>query len=391
MADLSAAEAAEYLGVSRQTLYAYVSRGLLVSEPSAEGRERRYPQWALDELRARRAERREPAAAALRWGTPVLESALTLIDGGRLYYRGRDAVQLSRSATFEEVAALLWDTEANGLFPAATARRRAAGRMADRLVTCLVERRGQVLPATLKVAAETVAALFAAAGAHGRGTLAERLARGWRTRAADDLRAALILCADHELNASAFTARVVAATDAPLHNALLAALCALEGRRHGGASAAVTDLLDEIDRIGAARACERRLAQHGSLPGFWTARPVYPSGDPRAAELLRRLDLPPRDAAAKAIAFAERSGGTPTIELALAALARVHRLPQDAAFAVFALGRSAGWVAHALEATAGGTLIRPRARYVGPLPTGASGSGGPARREGADPGWRKRP
>src|SRR6266550_4259439 len=100
MSSLSAVDAAEYLDVSRQTLYAYVSRGLLVSEPSA-----------------RRAERQEPAAASLRWGTPVLESALTLIDRGGLFYRGRNAVELSRTATFEEVTALLWNTESEGLFP----------------------------------------------------------------------------------------------------------------------------------------------------------------------------------------------------------------------------------------------------------------------------------
>src|SRR5262245_29555526 len=107
MDTFTAEEASDYLGVSRSTLYAYVSRGLVVSE-AAEGRERRYPKWSLDELRARREEREAPAMAALRWGTPVLESSLTLIDGGRLFYRGRDAVELSRQATFEQVAALLW-------------------------------------------------------------------------------------------------------------------------------------------------------------------------------------------------------------------------------------------------------------------------------------------
>src|SRR5438874_2455291 len=107
MSSLNAEEAAGYLGVSKQTLYAYVSRGLVASEPSA-GRERRYPRWSLDELKARRGERRNAAAGALRWGTPVLESALTLIDRGRLFYRGHDAVELSRRATFEEVASLLW-------------------------------------------------------------------------------------------------------------------------------------------------------------------------------------------------------------------------------------------------------------------------------------------
>jgi citrate synthase len=376
---LVAEEAADYLGVSKRTLYAYVSRGLVVSEPTA-GRERRYPRWSLDELKARRAERREPAAGALRWGTPVLESTLTLIDQGRLFYRGHDAVELSRSASFEQVASLLWRGTAEGasdLFPGASRGRvRGGGEVVNRLVACLVEERArhrlslaEPSPATLRDAGAIVAALFKAAGATGRGPLAERLARGWRTVAGDDLRAALILCADHELNASAFTARVVAATDAPLPNALLAAFCALEGRRHGGATHELADFLDDVERAGAMRACERALAHRGGAPGFWGGHPFYPHGDPRAVELLRRLDLPARDPAAKAIAFMKDLGIEPTLELALAALARRARLPRDSAFALFALGRSAGWTAHALEAAAGGALIRPRARYVGPPPS----------------------
>jgi citrate synthase len=374
MDSLNAEEAAAYLAVSRRTLYAYVSRGLVVSEPAA-GRERRYPLWSLDELRARRADRRDPAAGALRWGTPLLESALTLIDRDRLFYRGRDAVELSRHATFEEVASLLWGGEDGAeLFPS-TSHGHLRGDLVERLVVCLLEQRAtyplslvEPTPTTLRVAGALVATLFEAVGARGGGTLAERLARGWRaTHAADELRAALILCADHELNASSFTARVVAATDAPLPNALLAALCALDGRRHGGATREVGDFLDEIERIGAKRAGERMLAHHGRAPGF--GHPLYPHGDPRALELLRRLDLPRRDPAAKAIAFMEKIGGEPTIELALTALARRARLPRDGAFALWTLGRSAGWVAHALEAGASRTLIRPRARYVGPPPS----------------------
>jgi citrate synthase len=378
MRALTADEAAGYLGVSKRSLYAYVSRGLLVSEPAGRGRQRRYPLWSLEELKSRRAERRDPAAAALRWGTPVLESALTLIDRGRLFYRGHDAVELSRHATFEQVANLLWSGTVEGaidLFPAASHGRARSG-IVDRLVGQLVAERARhplsladVTQQTLRAAGATVARLFEAAGATGRGTLAERLARGWRAAgAADDLRAALILCADHELNASAFTARVVAATDAPLPNALLAALCALEGRRHGGASRELPPFLDEIGRVGARRACERALAHRGWVPGFWGGHRLYPDGDPRAVELLRRLDLPARDPAAKAITFMTKLDGVPTIELALAAFARRARLPRDAAFAVFGLGRSAGWVAHALEAVAARALIRPRARYVGPQP-----------------------
>jgi citrate synthase len=373
MSSLSADDAAGYLGVSRRTLYAYVSRGLLVSEPSS-GKARRYPLWALDELRARRAERREPAAAALRWGTPVLESGLTHIEDGHLYYRGRDAVTLSRSATFEQVAALLWEAGADDLFPARPSRPATRGPVVDRLIAALVRERAKAplslverSPATLRRAAATVTSLFAAAGATGGGPLAGRLARGWRTDPGD-LQAALILCADHGLSASSFTARIVGATDAPLHNALLAALCALEGRRHGGASSLVGDLFDEVERDGVTRACNRLLDRHGRLPGFWSDSSLYADGDPRAAEILRRLDLPVGDLVTQTIDFARGIGGTPTIELALAAFVRSHGLPRDASFGLFALGRSVGWIAHALEA-AGGALIRPRARYVGPRPT----------------------
>jgi len=110
------------------------------------------------------------------------------------------------------------------------------------------------------------------------------------------------------------------------------------------------------------------LAQRGRLPGFGGGSGAYRGGDPRGLELLARLDLPPTDPAAQVIAFAQDYGGSPSIELALAALVRRAGLPGDHAFAVFALGRSVGWVAHALEAAAAGTLIRPRARYAGPPP-----------------------
>jgi citrate synthase len=374
---LSAAEAAEYLGVSRQTIYAYVSRGLLTSEPTAD-RTRRYSRAALDGLRARREVRREAGSGALRGGAPVLESALSVVHEGRLRYRGHDAVLLSRTATLEQVASLLWTGslgDAAAPFPAGAGRKGGGGRLADRLVASLVARRGEpatslspVGPPILRAAAAAVAGLFDAAGARGRGDLAARLARGWGTPRADLLRAALVLCADHGLAASAFTARCVASTDAPIPNVLLAALCALEGRRHGGAVRELDDLLAEIARAGAETTLSRMLERRGRIPGLTVPHPFYPAGDPRAAELLRRLELPDDDPAARAIAFARAQGVAPTVDFALAALARRLGLPADAGFGLFALGRSVGWVAHALEAAAAGTLIRPRARYVGAGP-----------------------
>src|SRR5688500_17106367 len=109
---LTAAQTAAALGVTLPTLYAYVSRGLLASEPvPGEPRARRYRREDVERLQARQELRRHPEQAApraLAWGEPVLDSALTLIDGRRLYYRGRDAVELSRRSSVEQVAARLW-------------------------------------------------------------------------------------------------------------------------------------------------------------------------------------------------------------------------------------------------------------------------------------------
>ena len=381
---LTAEEAAEHLGVSRATLYAYVSRGLVASEPGpGPSRARRYPRGDLDEFRGRRERNRDRelvAHGSLHWGLPLLDSALTLIQDGRVYYRGRDVVELSRSTGFEEVAALLWtgdERDAAGLFAgggaAAVEPQPAEVPMATRLSDHLVAAADRTLvtlgsprPATLRAAGRAVEGLFGAAGARGDGTLAERLARGWRTDAADDLRAALVLSADHELNVSSFTARCVASADARLEHVLLAALCALRGRRHGGLLERVEDLLDQVDRDGARPAAGRAMGDGAGLPGF--GHPLHPRGDPRGAELLARAG--PGAGVDELVSLArEELSLLPTLDLGLAALARARGLPPGGAFALFALGRSAGWVAHAREAWADERLIRPRSRYVGPAPT----------------------
>src|SRR5262245_3647665 len=109
---LTARQAADALGVTPATLYAYVSRGQLRSEPFPERpRERRYHREDIERLRERKEVRRDPAQAAARglhWGSPVLESAITLIHEGRFYYRGQDALKLAEQASLEQVAELLW-------------------------------------------------------------------------------------------------------------------------------------------------------------------------------------------------------------------------------------------------------------------------------------------
>jgi citrate synthase len=219
-------------------------------------------------------------------------------------------------------------------------------------------------------AARVVEGLFAAAGARGEGSFAERLARGWGTERARDLEAALVLCADHELNVSSFTARCVASADASVEHVLLAALCALRGRRHGGLTDRVEALVRDAAAEGPARAAERALERGGALPGF--GHPLYPGGDPRGAELLR-IAGPPDEAVAGLLALGrEQLGEEPTLDFGLAALARALGLRPGSGLGLFALGRSAGWVAHALEARSDDRLIRPRSRYTGPRPVGSS-------------------
>ena len=377
---LSAGEAAALLGVSRATLYAYVSRGLVASEPGpGPSRARRYPRTALDSFRERRDRARDRGLAAhgsLHWGLPVLDSSLTLIADGRCSYRGRDVVRLSRESGFEGVAALLWTGEpadATRLFGDLPPSPGGAAPGATTLAEHLAAAGGATVvtptapdAVVLRGATRVLAGMFAAAGARGEGALAERLAHGWGVPghgAAID--AALVLSADHELNVSAFTARCVASADAPLEHIVLAALCALHGRRHGGLTERVEALVADAGRDGPRDAVARWLGDEGDLPGF--GHPLYPDGDPRGAELLRRAGLPADDPVTRLVGLArDQLGAEPTLDLGLAALARARGLPRGAAFHLFALGRTAGWIAHALETRDDARLIRPRSRYVGP-------------------------
>jgi len=384
---LSAGAASALLGVSRATLYAYVSRGLVASEPGpGPSRARRYPRSALEAFVARRDRARDRGLAAhgaLHWGLPVLDSALTLIADGQCHIRGREIVAVSQEASFEEVAALLWTGDpADGavLLPPATGDDDGpappAGAPVVAALTAHLAVAGESSLATLgagdavalRGAGRVVTGLFAAAGARGPGRLAERLARGWGSDRPRDLEAALVLCADHELNVSSFTARTVASADSSVEHVLLAALCALRGRRHGGLTDRVEALVRDAAVDGPARAAERAL-RDGALPGF--GHPLYPDGDPRGAELLR-LAAPLDEAVTGLLALAdEQLGLRPTLDLGLAVVARTLGLPAGAALGIFALGRSAGWIAHALEARRDDRLIRPRARYVGIPPSGA--------------------
>jgi citrate synthase len=181
---------------------------------------------------------------------------------------------------------------------------------------------------------------------------------------------ALILCADHELNVSAFTARAIASAGATPYMAVSGALGALTGHRHGGLTARVAALLDGALQASGdpERVLVERLRLGESIPGF--GHPLYPEGDPRAARL---LELCPRNAErARCVALAQTAerllGERPVLDYGLVALGRCLSLPPSAPFVLFALGRVAGWIAHVLEQYQVPQLIRPRAEYTGPPP-----------------------
>jgi citrate synthase len=398
---LSAREVTEQLNITPATLYSYVSRGLIRSEETGDDhRARRYHAEDVERLQKRKAHRRDPAQAAqgaLDWGEPVLESKLTLITDTALYYRGHDAAALARTRTFEQVAALLWagDMDADLFVGASTALRDlpATDSWLTRLQVGLALGAEQDLYAydlqphsAMQAGARIVHLLAGCIAGDGSGsTIAERLADAWGVRETGLLNAALILCADHELNASSFAARITASTGATLYQVVAAGLAALSGHRHGGHTARVAALLRELETQPESLpvVLRARLQRGDGLPGF--GHKLYPDGDPRAAALLDMLYGMGIDVGAQYIAplrnvgqveFARQvaeqvsalTGQHPTIDYALVALERVLALPSGAAFALFALGRSAGWIAHAIEQYGDPGLLRPRAKYVGVLP-----------------------
>jgi len=379
---LTAQEAAELLGVTRQTLYAYVSRGLLTTETGDTPRERRYPAHEVMALKASRQQGRAPRAVAqatLDWGLPVMPSAITLIDQGRLYYRGQNAATLAREASLEETAALLWQLPQSALrrdspWPdEGLARQDSPEWLLNRFVHVSERLEEDVGPGSdARQAERSGAALramaFGVCGRQDAGLPIHHLcARAWQLDEwqADRLRMALVLCADHELNPSSFAARCTAATGASTRAALIAALATLSGPRHGGATARVAALFNEISASDAAEVLRARLARGDAIEGF--GHPLYPQGDPRAAQILAGL---PHDPIAEAIvkAMSSLTGLSPSLDFALVALSRALALPRGAAFGLFALGRCVGWIAHILEQRASGGPIRPRAHYVGEPP-----------------------
>lgn len=350
------------------------------------------------------------------------ETVLSDVDGlaGKLIVRGLPLDAIAGRLSYEDALALLWDgffaalprdlqrplgkaradvfadaqphLAAVANLPIFDAMRALMARLPD----------GTDLPSALRIAAAPGTLLAALLRQRAAGKLLApdpdlghaadilRMMRGEDVSRdlAAGLDAYLVTVIDHGLNASTFTARVIASTEAGLSSSVLGALGALKGPLHGGAPGPV---LNMIDAIGAPANAElwidAELAKGQRLMGF--GHRIYRVRDPRADALnaaigrLRkagvvntaRMELAAQIEATALAALKRHKPDRPlqtNVEFYTALLLEALGFPRDAFTAVFAAGRVGGWIAHAREQAESGRLIRPKSRYVGPLPKEAA-------------------
>lgn len=375
------AEALSLLGVKTQTLYAYVSRGRITARPDpADPRRSLYA--AADVARLKGAGGGEAPGVVIPFEPPavkgeaLLQSTVSLISDGRLYYRGRDVADWAQGATVEETARLLWDAGETNPFAGLGVRVDSAGGASHRarLFAALARRAEEDpsstgrTPEALKIEAASVMneAIDAVAGPGPRLFFHQRLARGWKMLERDSvhLRRALVLAADLDLDPAVIATRAAAGGGASPAGAAFAGLTTAAGsptaRTLTRAIAYVTEA-----RRDPAGAAQRRMAAEGAIPGLGSE--TFPHGDPRAEALLALAELP-NDLTAVIREAEAASGLRAGFPMALAVLARRLDLPRDGAAEVWLIGRLTGLLAHALDQIIDGSPIRARLRYVGPRP-----------------------
>lgn len=386
----TAGEASERLGVSRNTLYAYVSRGLIRSEPtSPTARTSRYYALDVDRLATGSRLYKSPAKAlqnSTDWGVPILESSITLIADETFYYRGQDVPKLAEQSCFEEVLALLWKRPDVRLTLPDPALRKlvdtllgdgCGGNPIDLFLQLLALLNREDLRSSSFTPEATIRAGVLAihsfvrilTGAWPSGSIAGHLKAAWQADPALTplLDSALVLVADHELNISTFTARCSASAGCSPYAAVAAATHAFWGRRHGGNSERIRGLFDEACGRGSLYDVIKSRMQRGeALPGF--GHRLYDE-DPRSRYLLPRIPTAGgyRD---QTVAALEGLSGLryPTVDYALIVMEKELALPERAGSYLFYLGRLGGLIAHILEQYAENRPIRPRANYIGVMP-----------------------
>jgi len=340
----------------------------------------------------------EPAV----WTGPVIKSAITEIREDGHYYRGQSALELARGdKSFESVVDLLWETGATQTnqwkrmkpLPLPKELRLLASKDADflDLLKLMLVTAEMSDPVSRKLLAsdifETARRLIVTMSTNlglptkrdkyisdGPFPIAQTLLHaltGNKAREkAQAINSALVLCADHELNASALAARIAASCDASLYSCVESALGAFSGSLHGSASRRAEDIVTTSLKFKAATAwLKDYLRQFESIPGFGTD--LYAEGDPRAKHLISCAQaVSSKNTHLKRLleivdCVRDQLGLEPNLDVGLAAISYALALPAGAGSTIFAVSRSSGWIAHAIEQRQYGGLIRPRARYIG--------------------------
>ncbi|MEM9517686.1 MAG: citrate/2-methylcitrate synthase [Actinomycetota bacterium] len=388
MRRISAAEAASRLGVKRETIYAYVSRGLLTSERHLDGKTSTFDPAEIDRLRRKKNDK-QPG----RLEVPIA-SAITEVLDGSVAYRGHPIDELAATAAgFEAVAELLWTGSLGSGDPWPPSPRVAAAAgpaidalgptatPSDRMMAAVVataaadpfraDRSAHGVINSGRVLLPTIVDVLASSGRPGGERIADRL---WsrltadESSAADLLDLALVLLADHGMATSTLAARLAASTRAAPHAVLLAGLGAVSGPLHGAASGVVHDLFVAAAQSGPDQAIAAIIERDGKVPGF--GHFIHRSRDPRHDLLMSALaasTLPDErlDVVAAIVArTAERIPVAPNIDLALGALTYCAGMDRAAGEVIFAIARTAGWLAHALEEYDEAPIrFRPVGRY----------------------------
>ncbi|MET9764484.1 citrate synthase [Streptomyces sp. NPDC006372] len=404
---LSTKQAAELLGVKPETVYAYVSRGQLSSRRVTGGRGSTFDAAEVEALARRN--RRDGAggsgsgSGSGSGGELSVRTRLTLIESDHYYFRGVDAADLAARHTYEEVAEWLWTgrLRPGSTFTApagsvAVARRAVealpghaaptdllrvatiAAATADPLRFDLSE---DAVLGTARTLIPTLVAALPPAGRDRRdeGPLAHRLWTRLTGRDPDEasLRAldtALALLVDHDLAASTLAVRVAASARAHAYAAVSAGLGVIEGPLHGAASGHAHRLLrDVLDQGDAAPVIADELRAGRRVPGL--GHRLYPGEDPRARALFALLERIPRAEPALLAArdivetTARHAPLHANVDLALAVLTTSCGMPSTAGETIFAVARTAGWIAHALEEYGERPMrMRPSGLYAGPKP-----------------------
>jgi citrate synthase len=366
---------------------------MIRSEPSSDSRSHRYRAEDIRNLKERRAPSPEPRGLrSFDADLPVMDSAVATITEDGPIYRGVNCIELAETDTLEHAATLLWDVTgvdpfSNDNCPLVSTEMRAVATAArdaapiDRTIAVLAlaasadpraftraaDGRAMVGGRILRLVVATMLN-----GASSAEPLHLQIARTWapaNKHAADLIRRALVLLADHELNASTFTVRCAASTGLNLYDAMIAGLVALKGPKHGGAGVLAAQLVRTLVDGDVAPVIRERVALGERFAGY--GHGDYKLGDPRAHAL---LDALARAGASAKLAreiperIAEATGEFVNIDYALAVLVHTLGLPPGNELVLFSMARTVGWIAHACEQLRHGGLIRPRARYVGPAP-----------------------